>query len=78
MKQKYQVTVAGTTLTLVSEESKEYVTGLAAILDRQVTELAITKSRCSKVEALTLCALEYLDTVMKLRAESETKKESLS
>ncbi|MBE6637159.1 MAG: cell division protein ZapA [Ruminococcaceae bacterium] len=75
MKQKYRITVAGTTLSLLSEDSEEYVNELAGMLDRQVTELAITKSRCSKTEALTLCALDYLDMALKLKAELEAVKE---
>ena len=32
-------------------------------------DMVIVKNRCTKIEALTLCAMDYLDMAMKLKAE---------
>jgi cell division protein ZapA (FtsZ GTPase activity inhibitor) len=74
MKEKFDITIAGTEMTVLSEDTEEYVKRLAHILDRRVTDLVIVKKSCTKVEALALCALDYLDMAMKLKAELEDLK----
>lgn len=74
MKQKYTVTIAGKELTLLSEENEAYVKELASIIDRRVMELTIVKNRCSKMDAMTLLALDYLDLALKEKAEIERLK----
>lgn len=78
MKQKYVVDIAGTLMTVVTEEDEEYVKGLSGILDRRVNDMVINKNKCSKMEAITLCALDYLDATIKLKAEVEDLKEQLN
>ena len=46
-------------------------------LDRRIMDMVIVKNRCTKIEALTLCAMDYLDMAMKLKAELEATKEEL-
>ncbi len=77
MKEKYNVAIAGTEMTIVTDESEEYVKRLTQMLDRRVTDMVIVKKRCTKVEALALCAMDYLDMAMKLKAELEDAKEEL-
>lgn len=74
MKERYEVSIAGTEMVLISEESEEYVKNLAQILDRRVMDMVIVKNRCTKIEALTLCAMDYLDATVKLKAELEELK----
>ncbi len=69
MKERYEIAVAGTEMVILSEESEEYVQELAKLLDRRVMDMVIVKNRCTKIEALTLCAMDYLDMAMKLKAE---------
>ncbi len=78
MKQKYLVTIAGNAMTVVTEEEEEYVKSLAGILDRRINDMMINKNKCSKSEALMLCALDYLDATVKLKAEVEDLKEQLN
>jgi len=74
MKERYEVSIAGTEMVLISEENEEYVKNLAQILDRRVMDMVIVKNRCTKIEALTLCAMDYLDATVKLKAELEELK----
>jgi len=74
MKERYEVSIAGTEMVLISEESEDYVKNLAQILDRRVMDMVIVKNRCTKIEALTLCAMDYLDATIKLQAELEELK----
>ncbi len=77
MKQKYVVNIAGSSLAVVTEEEEDYVKNIARILDRRISDLTINKNKCSKSEALMLCALDYLDSTVKLKAEVEDLKEKL-
>jgi len=65
MKQRYTVDVAGTVLNLLSEESEEYVMGLAKIVSRKINDLVMSSKRCTKLEAAILACLDYLDDKMK-------------
>ncbi len=65
-------------MTVVTEEDEEYVKGIAGILDRRINDLMINRNKCSKMEALMLCALDYLDATVKLKAEVEDLKEQLN
>ena len=75
MKERYEVSIAGTEMVLLSEENEEYVKNLVQILDRRVMDMVIVKNRCTKLEALTLCALDYLDATVKLQNELAELKE---
>ncbi len=69
MKQKYSITIAGSSLTIISEENEEYIAKLSNMLDKRVNDLMINKYKCTKYEALILTALDYLDSAIKLKAE---------
>ena len=74
MKEKYEISIAGTEMTVVTDESEEYVKRLAQTLDRRVMDMVIVKNRCTKMEALALCAMDYLDVATKLKIELEELK----
>lgn len=78
MKMKHTVNIAGTRITLLSDENKEYVKGLADLIDRRVTDLVITHKNCTKLEALLLCSLDYLDERTKLALENENLKQKIA
>lgn len=65
MKQRYTVDIAGTTLNLLSDESEEYVAGLAKIITRKINDMVMSSKRCTKLEAALLACLDYLDDKMK-------------
>ena len=75
MKEKYTVEVAGISLSLMSEESEEYIKKLAEVLNTRVNEMILSSKRISKTDAAMFCALDYLDmklkTDLKLRETSE-------
>lgn len=68
-KNRVEITVGGTTLTLITEEDPTYVEGLASRLDRRVSELTLRHARCSKNEALIFAAIEALDAAVKLKGK---------
>ena len=74
MKDRYEISIAGTDMVLLSDEPEEYVNRLAQLLHRRVTDMVLVKKNCTKVEALTLCAMDYLDASLKLKAELEELK----
>ncbi|MGI6202036.1 MAG: cell division protein ZapA [Eubacteriales bacterium] len=65
MKQRYTVEVAGTILNLLSDESEEYVMGLAKIVSRKINDIVVSNKRCTKFDAAILACLDYLDDKMK-------------
>lgn len=65
MKQRYTVEVAGSTLNLLSDESEEYVIGLAKIVSRKINDMVMSSKRCTKLEAAIMASLDYLDDKMK-------------
>lgn len=69
IKNRVEITVAGTAMTLITDEAPEYTKKLAARLDRRVMELTLSHGRCSKTEALILSAIEALDAAIKLKGK---------
>lgn len=66
MKQKYTVTIAGTELTVISENSEEYVKELAKKLDKEIEATIVGNNKCTKLEAAIVCALDHYDKQLKL------------
>lgn len=65
MKQKYTIKVADIEMNVVSEESPEAVEALVGLVDRKMKEITGPTSRCSKLEAALLCALDYCSDKIK-------------
>ncbi len=63
-KNKITVTIAGSTLTLVTDESEEFVRELAQQVDQQMTLLLgpsmRSSARISYLDAALLCSVDYL------------------
>jgi cell division protein ZapA len=64
MKNRISVTVAGHEFTIVSEESEEYVSGIAAEVDADVQSV-MSESHLSLSDAAVLTALNYADRAAK-------------
>ena len=77
MKEKITVAFAGNEISVVSEENEEYIQELAKVLDKRISEMVMVKNRCTKTEALMLCALDYLDSTVKLQAQVRELQEKL-
>ena len=76
VKKRVEITVAGTVMTVITDEEPEYVEKLAERLDRRVMELTLNYGRCSKTEALILSAIEALDAAIKLKGKLNERKGS--
>ena len=73
IRNKVDITICGTTVTIVTDEDKEYVQALGARLDKRVRDLTIN-NRSTKTGALILCAIEALDAAIKLKSKYEEKR----
>ncbi len=72
-KKKYTVEIAGTSLTIVSDEGDAFVKNVTSKLNTRMNELVKSSFRISALDAAILCALDYLGEGMK----SEKKVRSL-
>ena len=52
-KKKYDVTIAGVEMSIISDEREEFVQKLVSKLDKQITDITIQNKRCSKLDAGT-------------------------
>lgn len=60
MKQSYNIEVAGVNLNIVSSDGAEFVEKTVAELEESVKKMLIMGKNYSKLDALILCALDYL------------------
>ena len=65
-KQKYCIEIADVQLTILSDESEEFVRDTVKILDTQIRDLTVLNKRCAKIDAAILCALDSLGEKIKL------------
>lgn len=75
-KNKVEISVCGSTVTLLTDEDEGYVTELGQRLDKKVRDLTLSHRTCTKTEALILCAIEALDAAIKLKGKLENAKGS--
>ena len=59
MKQKYTITVADMTLSIISDAAPDEVESIASMLDRRMKDISAKSPRCTKSEAAILSALSY-------------------
>lgn len=76
-KQKVTVRVAGREYTLVSADSAEHLSRVAAFADRQITEMQFA-ARTNKENAAVLAALNLADELMKARDENARLRREMS
>ena len=68
-KEKLALRIAGVTLTLVADENREYMLGLAEELDRRMNELMAANIRANKIDLALFCALDALDAARRQEAK---------
>ncbi|MBE6654963.1 MAG: cell division protein ZapA [Ruminococcaceae bacterium] len=74
-KRKVSLNIAGNKISLVTDESPEYVEKLGALVSQRVNTLALSGSGISKMDAALVYALDLLDENFKLKmALAEAKK----
>lgn len=76
-KQKVTVRVAGREYTLVSADSVEHLSRVAAYADRQITEMQFA-ARTSKENAAVLAVLNLADELMRAQDENARLRRSLA
>lgn len=76
-KQKVTVRVAGREYTLVSADTVEHLSRVAAYVDRQMTEMQFA-ARTSKENAAVLAALNLADELMKAKDENARLRRELT
>ncbi len=74
MKNVHHVEIAGTELSLVSEETNAYVEKLSSELNRRINTTRLSGSNVSVTKAAIVVALDLLDENQKLRALIENEK----
>lgn len=65
-KQKYCIEIADIQLTILSDESEEFVNDTVNTLDALIRDLTVRNKRCAKIDAAILCALDSLGEKLKL------------
>ena len=59
MKERYNVEIAGVSLTIISDEPEEFVNATVEKINERVSDMVVRNKRCSKLDAALLCALDY-------------------
>jgi cell division protein ZapA (FtsZ GTPase activity inhibitor) len=59
MKERYNVEIADINLTIISDESEEFVNSTVEKINERVNDMIARNKRCSKLDAALLCALDY-------------------
>ena len=70
-KRRINVNICGSNLTLVTDESDEFVTSVTKELSERMTSLTQTGFRINRTDAALLCAIDYLGD--RIRAERKIK-----
>lgn len=65
MKERYNIEISGIQLTIVSDETEDFVNSIVARIDERVNDLVVRNKRCSKLDAALLCALDYCGEAVK-------------
>jgi len=77
-KKKVTVEIIGDTLTLITDESDDFVKDVAVRLNRRMTELTRNNFRISKYDAALLCALDAMGEKVKTEKRIRTVESQLS
>lgn len=70
-KKKYDVTIAGVDMSILSDEREEFVQRLVASLDADITAITSQNKRCSTLDAAILVALDASSE--RVKAEKRTR-----
>jgi len=77
MKEKYSINIAGTNLSIVTEETEDYIKGLADQIDERVKAMIMSSKKCNKLEAALFCVLDYLDEKNKIESSMENLRKQI-
>ena len=81
-KKRISLHIAGRMLTIVTDESEEFVRSIESELDRKITALCRSNPRMmgkeSKIDAVILCAIDSMSKEMKASREVEELKDRIA
>lgn len=77
-KKKITVDIAGTSLTLLTDEDEDFVRETSAVLGERVSKLMGTNMHISAIDASLLCAVDYLGDKLKAEKKIRTLEAQLS
>jgi len=77
-KQKYNIEIADIQLTILSDETEEFVNDIVSRLDTQIRTLTVQNKRCAKIDAAILCALDSLGEKSKLEKKIKNLEAQIS
>lgn len=77
-KQKYNIEIADVQLTILSDESEEFVRDTVSRLDSRIRTLTVQNKRCAKIDAALLCALDSLGEKIKLEKKIKNLEAQIS
>ena len=75
-KRRVSLNIAGNKISLVTDESPEYVEKLAALVSQRVNTLSLSGSGITKMDAALVYALDLLDENFKLKIALEEAKKN--
>ena len=75
---RIKIEILGSTYTIATPETEEYVRSLAKELDEQARHLLNTDSKLSPNDALILCAMSYSDSFHKSEQSSDHMRSQLT
>ena len=64
--EKYNVTIAGVSMNIMSDDDEAYVNATVEELNKRITDIQMKATGCTKMEAIIMCALSSLDEKQKL------------
>lgn len=78
MKQKYEIEIADVQLSILTDESEEFVKDIVSRLDTLIRTLTVQNKRCAKIDAALLCALDALGEKVKLEKKIKNLETQIS
>ena len=77
MSQRYEVNIAGYTLTVKTDRSPEHMERLSALLNERVREVQKSGMTANYLNVVMLAAMKLADEVLELRGERENVEKRL-
>ncbi len=78
VKKKYNLEIADIQLTILSDESEEFVNDIVSRLDSRIRTLTVQNKRCAKIDAAILCALDSMGEKWKLEKKIKNLEAQIS
>lgn len=77
MSKRYDINIAGYSLTVKTERSAEHMERLSELLNQRVREVQKSGATANYLNVVMLAAMKLADEVLELRGEREDEKRSL-